>query len=177
VRQGRQGNSFNLSSRGTLTKRVFPNKSPSFPLVTIVASAAVVTDGATTEAARLDALSNRIIGAALRVHSVIGPGCLESAYEGCLWFELVESGLRVQRQVLLPLMYQGRRVDSGYRIDLLVEGEMIVEVKAIERIERVHRAQLLCYLRLTKLKLGLLINFNVASLRDGIRRIVNGFPE
>jgi GxxExxY protein len=102
---------------------------------------------------------------------------LESAYETCLFFELTERGLRVDRQKPLPLVYRGRQLDCGYRLDLLVENSVIVEVKAIERLERVHSAQLLSYLRQLKLKLGLLINFNVRWLQDGIKRVVNGFPE
>jgi GxxExxY protein len=134
-------------------------------------------DNVADEKERLNVLSNRIIGAALRVHSELGPGMLESAYEACLTFELLDSGLYVERQKSLPLVFRGRRLDCGYRIDLRVEDEIIVEVKAIARLDKVHSAQLLSYLRLLKLKLGLLMNFNVTSLRDGIKRIVNGFPE
>ena len=126
---------------------------------------------------RLNALSNRVIGAALRVHEEIGPGMLESACEACLMFELLEQGMRVEREKALPLFYRGQRLDCGYRIDLLVENELIVEVKSVERLEPVHIAQLRSYLGFSKLKLGLLINFNVRSLRQGIRRIVNGFPD
>ena len=129
------------------------------------------------ERERLNQLSNVIIGAALRVHDELGPGMLESAYEACLMFELVDKGLRVEREKPLPLVYRGYRLDCGYRLDLLVEGAIIVEVKAIERLERVHSAQLLSYLRQLKLKLGLLFNFNVKWLQDGIKRVVNAFPE
>jgi GxxExxY protein len=129
------------------------------------------------ERERLDQLSNRVIGAAIRVHKEIGPGNLERACESCLAFELAEDGLRVDRQVPLPLTYKGHRLDAGYRIDLLVERALIVEVKSIERLERIHHAQLLHYLKHAKLKLGLLINFNVKWLRDGIERVVNGLPE
>ena len=129
------------------------------------------------ERERLNQLSNVIIGAALRVHDELGPGMLESAYEACLMFERLDKGLRVEREKPLPLVYRGHRLDCGYRLDLLVEDAIIVEVKAIERLERVHSAQLLSYLRQTKLKLGLLFNFNVKWLQDGIKRIVNGFPE
>jgi GxxExxY protein len=131
----------------------------------------------TDEGDRLNRLSNRVIGAALRVHEELGPGLLESAYEACLSFELLDLGLNLERQKPLPLVYRGRRLDCGYRIDLLVEGELIVEVKAIERLERVHSAQLRSQLRLSETKLDLLINFNVHRLREGIRRVVNGFPE
>ena len=129
------------------------------------------------ETARLNLLSNRVIGAAIRVHEELGPGLLESAYEACLSFELVNQGLRVERQVPLPLVYRGQRLECGYRIDMVVEEELIVEVKAIERLEKVHSAQLRSHLRLSKRKLGLLLNFNVKWLRDGIKRVVNGFPE
>ena len=126
---------------------------------------------------RLNRLSNVIIRAALRVREEIGPGMLESAYEACLMYELLDLGLHVEREKPLPLIYRGQRLDCGYRLDLLVDGAIIVEVKAIERLERVHRAQLLSYLKQSKLKLGLLINFNVKWLQDGIKRVVNGFPE
>jgi len=119
---------------------------------------------------RLNWLSHVIIGAALRVHSELGPGMLESAYELCLMFELIEQGLRVERQKPFPLVYRGHRLDCGYRVDMIVEDGVVIEVKAIERLERVHRAQLLSYLRQLKLKLGLLINFNVVRLKEGIRR-------
>jgi GxxExxY protein len=126
---------------------------------------------------RLNQLSNVIIGASLRVHTELGPGMLESAYEACLFFELSALDLRIERQKPLPLIYRGHHVDCGYRVDLLVDGSIVVEVKAIDRLERVHSAQLLSYLRQLKLKLGLLMNFNVGRLQDGIKRVVNGFPE
>jgi len=126
---------------------------------------------------RLNRLSNVTIGAALRVHTALGPGMLESAYEACLFFELTALDLKVERQKSLPLVYRGHQLDCGYRVDLLVEDSIIVEVKAVERLERVHSAQLLSYLRQLKLKLGLLINFNVRWLQDGIKRIVNDFPD
>jgi GxxExxY protein len=100
---------------------------------------------------------------------------LEGAYEACLFYELVQAGLKTGRQKKLPIIYQGVKIDAGYRLDLLVEDSVIVEIKAIERVLPVHEAQLLSYLRLTNLKLGLLINFNVRLLRDGIRRVVNNF--
>ncbi len=102
---------------------------------------------------------------------------LESACEACLFFELTDRGLRVERQKALPLIYRSHRLGCGYRIDLLVEDVIIIEVKSIERLERVHSAQILSYLRQSKVKLGLLINFNVKWLRDGVKRVVNGFPE
>lgn len=136
-----------------------------------------MTAGDTSERDALNTLSNTIIGCALQVHSELGPGLLESAYEACLTFELLGNQLHVERQVPVPLIYRRHRMECGYRIDVLVNEAVIVEVKAIERLERVHSAQLLSQLRLRKLKLGLLINFNVASLREGINRVVNGFPE
>jgi GxxExxY protein len=127
---------------------------------------------------RLNALTEQIVGAALAVHREIGPGMLESACEACLTFELGDRGLRVDRQKPVPLVYRGVHLDCGYRIDILVEELVVVEVKSIERLERVHSAQLLSYLRMLKRHVGLLINFNVQWLvRDGIRRIVNDFPE
>ena len=126
---------------------------------------------------RLDALTQQIIGAAIAVHRELGPGLLESSYEACLTFELVERRLRFERQKPLPLVYRGRTLDCGYRIDLLVEEEVVVEVKSVERLEPIHIAQVLSYLRLSSRKVGLLINFNVKWLADrGIRRVVNGFP-
>jgi GxxExxY protein len=129
------------------------------------------------ESERLNAITDKIIGAAIRVHKELGPGILESAYEACLTFELIDLGLAVERQKTLPITYRGRQLDHGYRIDLLVERSVLVEVKSIERLERVHSAQVLSYLRLLKLRIGLLINFNVPWLQNGIKRIVNAFPE
>jgi GxxExxY protein len=126
---------------------------------------------------RLNRLSNVAIGCALRVHKELGPGMLESAYEACLMFELLERGLKVEREKALPLVYRGRRLDCGYRLDLLAEDAIIIEVKAVQSLNRVHSSQLLSYLRQSGLHLGLLINFNVKWLRDGIKRIVNRFPE
>ena len=131
----------------------------------------------TPESDRLNAITEKIIGAAIRVHKELGPGILESAYEACLTFELIDLGLAVERQKMLPITYRGRQLDRGYRIDLLVERSVLVEVKSIERLERVHSAQVLSCLRLLKLSVGLLINFNVPWLQNGIKRIVNAFPE
>ena len=126
----------------------------------------------------LNSLSEQIIGAAVAVHRELGPGMLEKACEACLAFELVDRGLKIERQKALPLTYRGLRLDCGYRIDLLVENLVVVEVKSIDRLERVHSAQVLSYLRMLKRNLGLVVNFNVQWLvRDGIRRIVNDFPE
>ncbi len=133
----------------------------------------VIVDKAT-----LNNLTEVIIGAALDVHRELGPGLLEQAYEACLTFELLQRGLSLERQKPLPLVYKNQQLDCGYRIDLLVEESVVVEVKAIERFERVHVAQLMSYLKFTDCRVGLLINFNVAMLsRDGLKRVVNGFPE
>jgi GxxExxY protein len=126
----------------------------------------------------LNDITDQIIGAALQVHRALGPGLLEAAYEACTTFELSDRGLSVERQKVFPLVYRDRKLDCGYRVDLLVEGLVVVEIKAIERLERVHRAQVLSYLRLSGCKVGLLINFNVTLIvKEGLARIVNGFPE
>ncbi|HZU34187.1 MAG TPA: GxxExxY protein [Candidatus Angelobacter sp.] len=119
-------------------------------------------------------ISHAVIGAALRVHSALGPGLLESAYEACLAHELRKSGLNVEVQVGLPVVYDGIKLDIGYRIDLLVNDLVIVELKSIEEISRVHVAQVLSYMKLSKKQLGLIINFNVLHLKDGIKRLVEG---
>jgi GxxExxY protein len=127
---------------------------------------------------RLNALTETIIGAAIEVHRELGPGMLERAYERCLALELLERGLKIERQKLLPLTYKAQLLNYGYRMDLLVEDAVVVEVKSIEKLERVHLAQLLSYLRFSGCHVGLLMNFNVAWLaRDGIRRVVLDFPE
>jgi GxxExxY protein len=125
----------------------------------------------------LNGLSHRIIGAAIEVHKALGPGLLESAYEACLAYELRSQGLKVETQKAVPVIYHQVRLDCGYRLDLLVEQVVIVEVKAVEALESVHQAQILSYLRLTGLSLGLLINFNSAVLTQGVRRVVNHFGE
>ncbi len=118
-------------------------------------------------------VSGQIIDAAMHVHSALGPGLLESAYEGCLAFELVSRGLRVQRQLELPVMYRDHRIDVGFRLDLFVAELVIVEIKAVERIIPIHEAQLLTYLKLADKRVGLLLNFHVLHMRDGIKRMVN----
>lgn len=118
-------------------------------------------------------ISQHIIGAAIEVHKGLGPGLLESAYEECLAHELELRGLSFERQVVLPLCYKNVRLDAGYRLDLLVAQQVIVELKTVESLLPIHRAQLLTYLKLTDCKLGLLINFNVPVLRNGIERIAN----
>ena len=106
----------------------------------------------------------------------MGPGLLESAYQACLAFELAESGCRVVQQQPLPVVYRGVRLSCGYRLDLLVENDVIVEVKSVARIDRIHEAQMISYLRLADRRVGLLINFNVRLLKSGIKRFVNNFP-
>lgn len=115
-----------------------------------------------------------IITAAMKVHSQLGPGLLESAYEACLAHELRKQGLTVAQQVGLPVIYDDERIDLGYRMDLIVEGSVVIEVKCVEAINPVHQAQLLSYIRLSGRHIGLLINFHVAHLRDGIQRMVDG---
>jgi len=131
----------------------------------------------TDSTTRLNDLSHQVIGAAIEVHKALGPGLLESAYEACLAYELREQGLAVEAQVALPVVYRDVRLDCGYRVDLLVEGSLIVEVKAVSEIASVHKAQLLSYLRLAQLPLGLLINFHSELLTRGVRRVVNHLPE
>jgi GxxExxY protein len=122
---------------------------------------------------RLNSISGAIIGAAIEVHSHLGPGLLESAYGACLTHELRERGFAVVTQLPLPIVYKGRTLEVGYRLDLVVDDDVVVELKSIERFEPVHVAQLLSYLRLGKYPLGLLINFNVPILVKGVRRIAN----
>jgi len=117
-------------------------------------------------------LTERVIGLAIEVHRHLGPGLLESAYEECLSFELEQAGIRYRRQVPLPVVYKDVRLDCGYRMDVVIENELIVEIKATERIAPIHEAQMLTYLRLSGLHVGLLMNFNDVTLRSGLRRVV-----
>ena len=128
------------------------------------------------ESERLNHITDQVIGAAIEVHRALGPGLLESAYEACLTFELAQRGLKVEPQKPLPVVYKEVHLDCGYRLDLLVENAVIVEIKAVESLAPIHQAQLLSYLRLSGCKVGLLINFNVRILKDGLRRLVNDFP-
>jgi len=130
-----------------------------------------------TEKDRLDQITDSIIGAAIEVHRALGPGLLESAYEACLAFELAERGLKIEQQKPLPVIYREVKLDCGYRLDILVENAVIVEIKVVDRLAPIHKAQLLSYLRLSGCKVGLLINFNVKVLKDGIVRVVNNFPD
>ncbi len=121
----------------------------------------------------LNQISGQIVDAAMKVHTALGPGLLESAYEVCLAHELRKRGLKVLTQVTLPVVYDGVKIDAGYRLDLLVEDAVIVELKAVANVLPIHEAQLLSYLKLSGCKLGLLINFHVLHLKDGIKRIVH----
>ena len=122
-------------------------------------------------------LTAAVIGAAIEVHRALGPGLLESAYEECLCREVSLQGIRFERQKHLPVEYKGLRLDCGYRLDLLVEDSVVVEVKAVEGLAPIHEAQLLTYLKLTGCKVGLLLNFNLPTLKDGVRRLVLGLQE
>ncbi|MCE7992049.1 MAG: GxxExxY protein [Roseivirga sp.] len=118
-------------------------------------------------------ISKQIIGAAIEVHKLLGPGLLESAYQECLYFELIQKGLNVRKEVPRPIIYKDIKLDHGYRIDLLVEERVVVELKAVEFLTDVHLAQMLTYLKLGDYKLGLLINFHVTLLKNGIKRVIN----
>lgn len=118
-------------------------------------------------------LSNKIIGCAINVHKQLGPGLLESAYQECLMYELQQSGLKVRKEKPMPIKYKDVKLDHGYRIDLLVEEKVVIEIKTVEAFTDVHTAQVLTYLRLGNFKLGLLLNFHVSILKNGIKRIIN----
>ena len=126
---------------------------------------------------RINDLSEQIIGAAIDVHRELGPGLLESAYEECLSYELIQRGLKYERQVPLPVVYKLVRLDCGYRLDFVVENQIVLELKTVEKLLPVHEAQLLTYLRLSGLHLGLLLNFNEATLRAGVKRIAYKLQE
>lgn len=121
----------------------------------------------------INKITGKILDSAYKVHTELGPGLLESTYEACLFYELTQSGLKVERQKALPIVYQEIKLEAGYRIDLLVENQVIVELKSVEAINDVHIAQVLTYLKLSDSKVGLLINFNVKSLKHGIKRLMN----
>jgi len=118
-------------------------------------------------------ITDKILKCAFKVHSELGPGLLESAYEECLYYEIRQAGLEVEKQKALPLVYYEVKLDAGYRIDLLVENKVVVEIKAVEAFTDVHIAQVITYLKLSKCKIGLLLNFNVSSLKNGIKRLAN----
>ena len=117
-------------------------------------------------------LGEKVIGCAIKVHRALGPGLLENAYEACLSYELTKSGIDHERQLELPVYYDGQRIDLGYRLDLLVMRRVVVEVKAVDKLIEIHDAQVLSYLKLGGYRLGYLLNFNVKMLRDGIRRLI-----
>ncbi len=119
-------------------------------------------------------LSNRVIGLAIEVHRALGPGLLESAYEECLYYKIIQSGLKAKKQKAIPLVFEGVHLECGYRIDMLVENSLVIEVKSCDAIHPIFLAQTLTYLKLGDYRLGLLINFNVEMLRDGIKRVING---
>jgi len=127
-----------------------------------------------SERERLNGITEAIIGAAIQVHRVLGPGLLESAYEACMAFELKKRGLRIEQQKPLPLVYDQVKLDCGYRMDLLVEEAVVVEVKSVDTLAPIHEAQVISYLKLSGCKVALLMNFNVLQLKDGIRRFING---
>jgi GxxExxY protein len=136
-----------------------------------------VMDFHAAEAPREDRITGEIIGAAIEVHRELGPGLLESAYEQCLCHEMTLRGLRFQRQVELPVLYKGVQLDCGYRMDMVVEGLVVVELKTVDTLMPIHEAQMLTYLKLYRRHLGLLLNFNVPVLKDGIKRLVNNYKE
>ncbi|MEI6899371.1 MAG: GxxExxY protein [Bacteroidota bacterium] len=118
-------------------------------------------------------ISNKIIGAAIEVHKILGPGLLESTYKECLFFKLRKAGLIVEKEKPIPLIFEEVKLECGYRVDLLVENKVVIEIKSVEAINEIHLAQTITYIKLGKFKLGLLINFNVLFLKDGIKRLVN----
>jgi GxxExxY protein len=130
-----------------------------------------------SEREELNHITEGIIGAAIEVHKNLGPGLLESAYQAALAYELAERGFKVEQQKPLPMLYKNIRLDAGYRLDFLVNGKVVVEIKSTEDIAPIHSAQLLSYLRLSGHKIGLLINFNVKLLKHGIKRLLNGSLE
>ncbi len=119
-------------------------------------------------------IGEAVIGCAIRVHRALCPGLLENAYEACLTHEITKTGLSCQRQIVLPIIYDGQKIEAGYRLDLLVDRRVVVEVKAVEMLADIHRAQLLSYLKLGGYRLGYLLNFNVSRMKDGVSRMVNG---
>ncbi len=144
-------------------------------LIPVTTGKKTSAEGAEKKRSKTNELTRQIIGAAMKVHAVLGPGLLESAYEACLKHELVRRGFRVETQIAIPVIYEGLQVDLGYGIDMLVEDEVVLELKAVERVLPVHRAQLTSYLRLSGKKVGLLFNFHTVRLKDGITRVVNNF--
>lgn len=121
-----------------------------------------------------DEISNKVIGIAIEVHKALGPGLLESAYKECLFYKIAQTGMTVEKEKAMPLVFEEVKLDCGYRIDLLVEKKFVIEIKSVDALNDVHLAQTLTYLKLGNYKLGLLINFNVVLLKSGIKRVING---
>lgn len=119
-------------------------------------------------------IANKVIGLAINVHNALGPGLLESAYQECLFYEIGASGLTVVKEKPMPLVYESIKLECGYRIDLLVENKLVIEIKSVDALNDIHLAQTLTYMKLGNYKLGLLINFNVTRLKEGLKRVVNG---
>lgn len=119
-------------------------------------------------------ISNKVIGLGIEVHSALGPGLLESAYKECLYYKLINSGFLVEKEKAMPLVFENVKLECGYRIDLLIENKLVIEIKSVEALNDIHLAQTLTYMKLGNYKLGLLMNFNVLRLKDGIKRVVNG---
>ncbi len=120
----------------------------------------------------IEEIYKKVLDCSFKVHTALGPGLLESAYEECLFYELIKTGFNVEKQKALPLIYKEVKLDAGYRIDLMVENSIIIEIKAVESFTDLHLAQVLTYLKLSNCKLGLLVNFNVRHLKDGIKRVI-----
>lgn len=120
----------------------------------------------------IEEIFKKVLDCSFQVHTALGPGLLESAYEECLFYELTQIGLNVEKQKALPLVYKEVKLDAGYRIDLIVENNLIIEIKAVDSLSDIHLAQILTYLKLSNCKLGLLVNFNVRHLKDGIKRVI-----
>jgi len=129
------------------------------------------------EGEKLNKVTEAIISVAVDVHRALGPGLLESAYEACMVYDLAKAGLKVEQQKPLPIVYRGIKLECAYRLDLMIDNEVIVEIKSVEKLLPIHQAQLLSYLKLSECKVGLLINFNVKMLKNGIKRVVNNFPD
>jgi len=162
----------NSKELGVSTTKDTKNTRESEVCVTTGAGSAGGVAGFEPVPAELDRIARAAVDAIVRVHSALGPGLLESVYETCLAHELEKAGFVVRRQVLLPVVYDGVELDAGLRLDLLVAGQLIVEIKAVEKMNPIFEAQLLTYLKLTGLRLGLLVNFNVTAVRSGIKRMV-----
>ena len=126
---------------------------------------------------RLNKITETIIGVAINIHRALGTGLLESAYEACMVYDLIQVGMKVEQQKPLPVVYRGVKLECGYRLDLMIENEVVVEIKSIDKLLPIHKAQLMSYLKLADCKVGLLINVNVEILKSGIQRVVNNFPD